>query len=104
VGTNGCGIEDVIQHGKTGYLANNLKEFENYVIELLQNEDLRFEFGNNAKNKALNYRISEIAKTWEKLYRIAIEDFHKYKSNDFPRMKRVELLKKFVRKISNRDF
>jgi glycosyltransferase involved in cell wall biosynthesis len=104
VGANACGIEDVILHGKTGYLANNLKQFEKYVIELLQNEDLRLRFGKNAKDRALSYRISEIAKTWESLYRFTIEDFHKYKSNSIPRMKRVELLKQFVKKIPNCNF
>ncbi|TXT55077.1 MAG: Glycosyl transferase family 1 [Promethearchaeota archaeon] len=99
VGTNACGIKDVIRHNKTGYLADNLNEFKHYVIRLFKDDDLRKQFGENAKKIAQNYRISNIAKNWIQLYRFTIDQLHPLKLNNIDRNYRVELVKDFVKKL-----
>ncbi|GAH71120.1 unnamed protein product [marine sediment metagenome] len=41
VGANACGISNIIRHGETGYLANNLDQFKDYVIKLLKDDNKR---------------------------------------------------------------
>lgn len=67
-----------IEHGKTGYLfdVNNTREFQNYVITLLQNDELRTEFGKSAREFILNHRTWEqIAKLFEENCHHAIENY-----------------------------
>ena len=40
--------EDII-HGKTGYIYKNIDDFAHHLIEILENDDLRYELGKNAK-------------------------------------------------------
>ncbi len=40
--------EDII-HGKTGYVYKNIDDFAHNLIEMLENDDLRYELGKNAK-------------------------------------------------------
>jgi glycosyltransferase involved in cell wall biosynthesis len=44
--------EDII-HGKTGYVYKNIDDFAHYLIEILENDDLRYELGKNAKKYVL---------------------------------------------------
>ena len=104
VGTNGYGIRDIIRHGKTGYLANNLDEFKDYVVKLFKDDDLRAEFGKNAKRIAENYRVSKIAETWIKLYKFVINDLYPLKYYNKERKYRVELVKEFVQHLPRVNF
>ncbi len=99
VGANGYGIRDVIRHGKTGYLANNLDEFKECVIKLLKDDDLRAEFGKNAKKIAENYRINKVAETWIKLYKFAIDELYPLRYHQKERKQRVELVKEFIQHL-----
>ena len=104
VGTNSYGIKDVIRHGETGYLANNIEEFQDYVIKLLKNDDLRAQFGINAKRYSLNYKLSEIAKTWINLYKFAINEVHPLKYKREKRAISVNLVKDYVKQFPNVSF
>ena len=104
VGANGYGIRDVIRHGQTGYLADNLDEFADYVIKLFKDDDLRAEFGKNAKRIAENYRVSKIAETWIKLYKFVINDLYPLKYYNKERKYRVELVKEFVQHLPRVNF
>jgi len=104
VGANACGISDIIRHGKTGYLANNLNQFKDYVIKLLKDDDLRAEFGKNAQKVAQDYRVSEIAKTWIKLYNFTINELYPLRYNRKDRKTRVELVKEFILHLPNVTF
>jgi 1,2-diacylglycerol 3-alpha-glucosyltransferase len=104
VGANACGISNLIRHGKTGYLANDLDQFKEYVIKLLKDDDLREEFGNNAKKVAELYKVSEIAKTWIKIYKFAINELYPLGYRREERRKRVELVKEFVHTLPNVTF
>jgi len=100
VGANACGISNVIRHGKTGYLANNLEDFKEKVVKLLKDDDLRAEFGENAKRAAESYRISNVAKTWIKLYEFIIEKLYPLRYYRKDRSHRVKLVKEFVKELS----
>ncbi|UCD00785.1 MAG: glycosyltransferase [Promethearchaeota archaeon] len=99
VGANAVGISNVIRHGKTGYLANNLDEFKDKVVKLFKNDDLRAEMGLNAKLVAQNYRISRVAKTWVKLYKFIINELYPLRYYNKERKQRVELVKEFIHKL-----
>ncbi len=104
VGANGYGIRDVIRHGETGYLANNLNEFENYVVNLLKDDDLRQQFGANAKKAAAQYKVSEVAKTWVKLYKFVINELYPMRYYRRDRKDRVNLVKDFIQRLPNVQF
>jgi len=104
IGANGYGIKDVIQHGKTGFLANNLDEFKGHVIKLLKDDDLRAEFGRNAKKQAEIYKISKIAATWMKIYKFVIDELYPLRYHNVERKRRVELVKEFIHHLSNVNF
>ncbi|MBY9006327.1 MAG: glycosyltransferase [Candidatus Lokiarchaeota archaeon] len=101
VGTNASGIANIIRHGETGYLADNLEQFEDYVVKLLKDDDLRKEFGNNARNIAENYRLKEVAKNWIELYKFTIEQLFPLRYYRKERKKRVELVKEFIKPFPN---
>jgi 1,2-diacylglycerol 3-alpha-glucosyltransferase len=104
VGANACGIRNIIRHGKTGYLANNMDQFKDYVVKLLKDDELREEFGKNAKKAAQNYKVSEIAKTWIKLYKFTIDELYPLRYNREDRNIRVELVKEFIHELPNVSF
>ncbi len=104
VGANSYGIKDVILHGETGYLANNIQEFQNYVIKLFKDDDLRAQFGINAKLHSQKYKLSEIAKTWVNLYKFAINDVHPLKYKREKRAVRVNLVKNYIRQLPQVSF
>ncbi|MFX1573042.1 MAG: glycosyltransferase [Promethearchaeota archaeon] len=99
VGANSCGISDVIKHGKTGYLANNLDEFEENTVTLFKDDDLRREMGKNAQKMAENYRISNIAKIWIKIYKFLINELYPLRYYKKERKERVNLVKEFIQKL-----
>ncbi len=99
IGANATGISNVIRHGKTGYLANNLDIFKERTVELLKNNDLRTEMGLNSKLVARNYRISKVAKTWIKIYKFVINELYPLRYYKQERKERVELVKEFIHKL-----
>ncbi|MFX1259072.1 MAG: glycosyltransferase, partial [Promethearchaeota archaeon] len=104
VGANGYGIQDVIRHGETGYLANDLDEFKDYAVKLLNDDDLRAEMGKNAKKVAENYKISEVAKKWIKLYKFTIDELYPLRYYNKKRKERIELVKEFVQSMPGVSF
>ena len=104
IGANGYGIKDVIKHGKTGFLANNLDEFKSQTIKLLKDDDLRAEFGKNAKKQAESYRVSRIAKSWMKLYKFVINELYPLRYHNSERKTRVELVKEFIHHLPDVNF
>jgi 1,2-diacylglycerol 3-alpha-glucosyltransferase len=101
VGANGSGIANVIRHGKTGYLANNLKEFEDYAVKILDEDDLRAQMGKNAREVAEEYRIKKVAQNWVKLYNFTKNELFPLRYYRKERRKRVELTKNFIKDLPN---
>ena len=99
IGANSVGISDVIRHGKTGYLSKNLDDFKEKAIKLLKDDDLRLEMAKNSKKIAENYRVSNIAKIWVKLYKFLINDLYPLRYYESERKERVNLVKEFIHEI-----
>ncbi|MFX1501640.1 MAG: glycosyltransferase [Promethearchaeota archaeon] len=99
IGANAVGISNVINHGKTGYLADDLDEFKKRVVELFKDDDLRAQMGVHSKMVAQNYRISKVAKTWIKLYKFIINELYPLRYYKKERKERVELVKEFIYKL-----
>jgi len=99
IGANAIGISNVIRHGKTGYLANNLDDFKDKVVKLFRDDDLRAEMGVHSKMVAQNYKISKVAKTWVKLYKFIINELYPLRYYQKERKERVELVKEFIHKL-----
>ncbi len=104
IGANACGIRNIIRHGKTGYLANTMDQFKEFTVKLMKDDDLREEFGNNAKQIAQQYKVSEIAKTWIRLYKFTIDQLYPLRYNREDRKNRVELVKEFIHTLPNVTF
>ena len=76
VATRVGGIEDIISHGHTGFLADIHDDFRftNYLLQLIENEDLRRQLGHNARSTILDaYDISRLRGDIHSLYRQLIE-------------------------------
>ncbi len=101
VGSNGYGIKDVIRHGETGYLADNLDKFKKYVVKLLKDDDLRAQFGKNAKITAQQYKISNVAKMWIELYKFTINELYPLRYYKKDRKERVQLVRDFIASMPN---
>ncbi len=104
VGAHACGIQDVIRHGQTGYLASNFDEYRKSVVKILKDDDLRAEMAKNAKKIAQPYRVSTVAKTWIELYKFTINQLYPLRYHNRDRRERVELVKEFVHKMPNITF
>ncbi|MFX1298694.1 MAG: glycosyltransferase [Promethearchaeota archaeon] len=104
IGANGCGIRDVIRHGKTGYLCNNLDEFKEHIVKLFKDEDLRLEFSKNCKDAAENFRHSKVAKTWIKMYKFTMDELYPLRHYGKERKVRVDLVKQFVKSVPSLSF
>ncbi len=99
VGAAGCGIKDVIRHGKTGYLVKNFQEFEERVIQLFKDDDLRAEFSNNCKKYANMHRINEVAKIWIEIYKFTINELYPLRYYKKPKEERFQKVFEFVQKF-----
>ena len=104
IGSNSCGISDVIRHGLTGYLANDFNDFKDKVVKLLKDDDLRKQMGKNAKEIAQQYKISNVAKTWVKLYTFIINELYPLRYYKKERKQRVELVKEFLHELPIASF
>lgn len=70
VSTNHAGIPEVIENGKSGFLVDegDVDSMAERMIELLENEVLRNEFGKKARVRVINnYRQSDYIETLEEL-------------------------------------
>jgi len=70
------GHKETIEHGRTGYLAENSKEFHEYVDKLWNNPEKREKMGCDAFERA-NDRY-----TWERAAREYLEEFNDFLETD----------------------
>ncbi len=57
-----------VEHGKTGFLAKNPKDWLKYLKRLIEDEDLRKEIGENARKVAEKRTIEKNVHLWEEVY------------------------------------
>ena len=65
------GPSDIISDGMDGYLVENgnIKALSEKLIALIQNKELRQEFGAKAKQNVAQYQIESIAQQWYQLFK-----------------------------------
>lgn len=65
-----CGPREIISNGIDGFLVepNNVREFATKVIQLIDDEILRKQMGQNAYGKSKMYSLEVIMPLWEKLF------------------------------------
>lgn len=68
VALNLCAAKEEIKHGKSGYLANDEKEFRNYLERLIANKMLRIRLGSNAKTFAKQFSWEKLAKEYSRIF------------------------------------
>ena len=66
--------EDVVTHGHDGLLVSSLDEWTDYLIQLVENDELRFQLATNAQATIRKkWLLSKNAFRWEKAFQSAIQ-------------------------------
>ena len=80
VTTATCMIPEVVKHGVNGMISNDESELRGYIEELLSNEELRKELGENARQTVVeNFSEYTFLQSWERIFKEAYE----MKNNNF---------------------
>lgn len=66
------GPSEIIQHGNNGYLVDNgnIQDMADKICLLIENEEVRKEMGQNARQSAMRYAPENIMPMWERLFHI----------------------------------
>jgi glycosyltransferase involved in cell wall biosynthesis len=65
---NTSSFPELVQHGKSGLLANNLREMREHLQCLIEDEEARRRLSRGAREKALEFDWNIIAQKWAKLF------------------------------------
>jgi glycosyltransferase involved in cell wall biosynthesis len=77
--------EEVISHGRNGFLAETMSDWESCLISLIEDETLRTQMGNAARSDVRqNWLISDHADLWINTYKTIIADGKGSKKRLFP--------------------
>lgn len=57
---------EIIRDG--GYVANDVDDYFNYLLKLVNDTEFYFEISSKAKNRAMDFEQSKIVKEWEQIY------------------------------------
>ncbi len=61
--------ESIVDHGKNGFLASTLDEWEEYLVELIESSSLRHQVGIEAQRTVRkNWLLSQHAQEWKRVY------------------------------------
>ncbi|MBU1110118.1 glycosyltransferase family 4 protein [Patescibacteria group bacterium] len=83
VALNFCAANEVIEHGKTGFMANNLNELESYLERLIQKPTVRRNLGANARKRAKEmFTWGKTAGEYETLFNQFLENSQMRKYNN----------------------
>jgi glycosyltransferase involved in cell wall biosynthesis len=65
-----CGPKDIIKEGENGLLCDNgnTKELASKICELIENDKMRKELGQNAANSIKSYSLDNIMHQWNDLF------------------------------------
>ena len=58
--------DEIIKDG--GYVANNVNDYTEYLLKLLNDKEIYNSISNNAKERAMDFEESKIVKQWEEVY------------------------------------
>jgi len=65
---NTSSLPELVQHGKSGLLANDLREMREHLEHLIEDEEDRRRFSRGARERALEFEWDIIARKWAKLF------------------------------------
>lgn len=82
IGLNAMGIEDVIVHGKTGFLVKTEQEFIERTVKLFKDDALAQEFRRNCFKEIENHRMARIVEMWTEIYHNLINLYPKIVAQD----------------------
>lgn len=72
VTTATCGIPEIIEHGKNGFISNDEKELRGYIDKLLENQELRDNIGKAARQTILKkFSMDVFTNNWNDLFKQA---------------------------------
>mgnify|MGYP003645949100 CR=1 FL=1 len=66
VSTDTCMIPEVIEHGVNGFITNDKEQMKQHLVDLLNDEDMAREIGDNARQTILkNYSTEQFVDKWQ---------------------------------------
>lgn len=66
-------VSEAIKHGYNGMISDNVDELVKYTKQLLEDENMRKEIGNNARKTAIErFNLNRFTKEWEHVFRSLI--------------------------------
>jgi glycosyltransferase involved in cell wall biosynthesis len=71
VAMNLGGVSDVVEHGREGFLANDLDEFAGYIVELVRNHDLRARIAGATRTRVGRFAWDTVIARHENLFQLA---------------------------------
>jgi len=70
VTTATCMIPEIVENGVNGFISNDEKELKQYVVDLLNNEDLAKEIGENARRTVVEkFSQEDFIKKWDSTFK-----------------------------------
>jgi glycosyltransferase involved in cell wall biosynthesis len=73
--------ERLVRKGKSGFIAESEKEWENFLTLLIEDENLRREIGRKARRIALKRTIEKNIQNWLLIYERNLEDYEKFRAS-----------------------
>lgn len=78
VSTSNCMIPEIIQHGVNGLISNNEKELRGFCEDLIKDENLRKNLGENARKTIVSkFNPKTFNNRWNKAFQMMEERFYK---------------------------
>ena len=72
VSTETCMIPEVIENGVNGFMTNDEKQMKQYLVDLLNDESLAKEIGDNARKTIVKrYSTEGFVNTWQQILKSA---------------------------------
>jgi len=66
VSTDTCMIPEVIEHGVNGFITNNKEQMKQHLVDLLNDENLAKEIGDNARKTIVEkYSTKQFVDQWQ---------------------------------------
>ena len=68
VSTDTCMIPEVIEHGVNGFITNDKEQMKQHLVDLLNDEDMAKEIGDNARQTIVNrYSAEKFVDKWQQI-------------------------------------
>ena len=72
VSTATCMIPEIIENGVNGFISNDTQELKQYLVDLLNDEDMANEMGQKARETILNrYSADKFVNKWNEVLKAA---------------------------------